>query len=87
MSYGITRKRIAEIERTVAERYGASAPYPKADVIDRWIKWERRDWSVKNVPDLTPAEMQRAVRRRDKLKVPAGYLSWEHIGAFLELAR
>jgi hypothetical protein len=87
------RRRLTE--EAVAKQFGVFAPFPSTKVQDRWIKWQRRDewarntddveWAREVRPELIRAEealVARRCRRRDRLKLPSGYLSWQHIGAF-----
>lgn len=88
------RKQIAAVEKVVAERYGVWAKYPPAAVIDRYLKWEGRDYLLgvyhrdaledPRLVKLEAAARKKVEMRRDRLMLPAGYLSWEHIKAFLD---
>src|SRR5262245_7801344 len=96
MSLSVQTRRRRLAEEAVAKQFGVFAPFPSTKVQDRWIKWQRRDewvcngaddveWARKVQPHMVRAEenlVARHRRRRDRLKLPGGYLSWEHIGAF-----
>jgi hypothetical protein len=84
------------ISHIVAKKWGVYAPFPRAALIDRYIKHTQFSQLVKVyesdleharrfVPrDIGCLEKSVAamVRRRDRLKLPSPFQSWEHIGDF-----
>ena len=96
--YEIDRRKA--VEDRVAAQWGVRAPYPSPDAVGAFQDWivvnqrirqsapedKPRNWArdgariEKQISDIHA----RLIAKREQMKVPAPYRSWEHLGAFLE---
>lgn len=84
-----------EIAAQVAERWGNKAPFPSQPVRLKYFKWRRYAQEVERLLEVAAKpkckristvhrNIETAVRKRDRLKVPVEYSSWDHVAAFME---
>jgi len=87
-----------EIEKIVAEAFGETVPFPKCAYLDKYMKRQHAlsiaEGYVKEIAGfaevpVSPGYQRETVEFRDKafkraanVKIPSGYRSWAHIGAF-----
>jgi hypothetical protein len=94
------RRRAASV---VAEAFGHDAPFPPAHVLDALVRWQDRQQYVERLQEELKhaketrrskghieeieADIVYAVKHMNALKVPKGYVSWDHIAAFYKVEK